>query len=284
MMKKWNMIIDVAKCHDCNNCFLACKDEFYGNSFPPYSDEQPRHGHRWMDILRKERGRYPKVDVAYLPKPCMHCDDAPCMNVSKNGAVYKREDGIVIIDPEKARGARELIDACPYGAIYWNEEKNLPQKCTFCAHLLDEGWKVPRCVQACPTGALRVVLEEDAEIKKMIASDGLQEYRPEYKTSPRVYYKDLYRFNRCFVAGSVALRDTDECAEGAAVNLYDGSKEAVARTETNNFGDFKIDNLKGGKAEYTIKVVLEGYKNSSLGFELDDSLNLGTIFLSKLNS
>ena len=167
-MKKWNMIIDVAKCHDCNNCFLACKDEFYENSFPPYSVEQPRHGHRWMDILRKERGQYPKVDVAYVPTPCMHCDDAPCINLSKNDAVYKRDDGIVMIDPEKAKGAKELIDACPYGAIYWNEEKDLPQKCTFCAHLLDDGWKEPRCVQACPTGALSVVHEEDAEMKKIL--------------------------------------------------------------------------------------------------------------------
>jgi Fe-S-cluster-containing dehydrogenase component len=26
-MKKWNLIIDIEKCEDCNNCFLACKDE-----------------------------------------------------------------------------------------------------------------------------------------------------------------------------------------------------------------------------------------------------------------
>ncbi len=112
-MNKWNMIIDVALCHDCNNCFLSCKDEFCENDFLPYSVAQPRHGHRWMDILRKERGQYPMVDVAYLPVPCMHCDDAPCL--TEDGAVYKREDGIVIIDPEKARGRKDLLDLCPYG-------------------------------------------------------------------------------------------------------------------------------------------------------------------------
>ena len=55
-VKKWNLIIDVAKCHDCNNCFLACKDEFFENDFAPFSLAQPRHGQRWMNIMRKERG------------------------------------------------------------------------------------------------------------------------------------------------------------------------------------------------------------------------------------
>jgi Fe-S-cluster-containing dehydrogenase component len=68
----------------------------------------------------------------------------------------KRADGIVLIDPEKSVGQRSLVAACPYGAIWWNAEKNLPQKCTLCAHLLDTGWKAPRCVQACPTGALSI--------------------------------------------------------------------------------------------------------------------------------
>ncbi|RJR50638.1 MAG: oxidoreductase, partial [Desulfobacteraceae bacterium] len=138
-MKKWNMIMDVAKCHDCNNCFISCKDEFVGNHWAPYSAAQPWHGHRWMNIQRKERGRYPRVEVAYLPMPCFQCDDPKCMKAAKNGSVRKREDGIVIIDPEKAKGQKDLVDACPYGAIWWNAEKAVPQKCTFCVHLLEEG-------------------------------------------------------------------------------------------------------------------------------------------------
>ncbi len=101
-MKKWNMVIDIAKCEDCNNCMLACKDEHVDNDFPGYSGPQPRHGHRWMDIDRKERGTYPLIDVAYLPQPCMHCDNAPCIKVAESGAVRKRDDGLVIIDPVKA--------------------------------------------------------------------------------------------------------------------------------------------------------------------------------------
>ncbi len=104
MKNNWQLIIDVEKCEDCNNCFLACKDEHVDNEWPGYSLPQPLHGHRWMNIMRKERGQFPMIDVAYLPIPCMHCDRAPCIEAAKGGAVYKRDDGIVIIDPEKARG------------------------------------------------------------------------------------------------------------------------------------------------------------------------------------
>ena len=61
-----------------------------------------------------------------MPVMCNHCDDAPCMKAAKNGAVRKRADGIVIIDPEKAKGQKKIMQACPYGAIFWNEEKQHP--------------------------------------------------------------------------------------------------------------------------------------------------------------
>ncbi len=86
--------------------------------------------------------------------PCMHCDDALCVKAAQDGAIYKRSDGVVIIDPKKSEGQKRLVSTCPYRVIYWNEEKQIPQKCTFCAHLLDKGWKEPRCVEVCPTGAL----------------------------------------------------------------------------------------------------------------------------------
>ncbi len=161
-MKKWNLIIDVALCHDCNNCFLADKDEFVGNDWPPYSAAQPWSGHRWMNIFRKERGQFPLVQVAYLPMPCMHCDQAPCLTPDE--AVYKRPDGLVIIDPVKAKGRPEIVDTCPYGAIYWNDDLDLPQKCTGCVHLLEEGWTETRCSQVCPTGAIVFVWASDEEM------------------------------------------------------------------------------------------------------------------------
>ena len=278
-MKKWSLVIDVAKCHDCNNCFLACKDEYFDNNYTPYSVAQPRHGHRWMDILRKERGQYPKVDVGYLPYPCMHCDDAPCIEKTKGNAIYKREDGIVIIDPKKAKGKKEIVESCPYGVIYWNEEKNVAQKCTFCVHLLEDGWKEPRCVQACPTGCLTVMHAEEAKINKMKKAEGLEVYRPELNSNPRVYYKNLYKYSRAFIAGSVALGEKDECAEGAKVTLIHGATKKSEAAVTNNYGDFKFDNLQENSGKYTIEIDLSGYKKQTKLVDLKTSINLGTIFL-----
>src|SRR4030042_697466 len=113
MMKKWNLIIDVGKCHDCNNCFLSCKDEYVGNDFLPYSVSQAKHVHRWINIMRKERGQCPMVDIAFLPTPCMHCEDAPCIRKARDGVVYQKGNGIVIIDPEKAKGQKDIVDTCP---------------------------------------------------------------------------------------------------------------------------------------------------------------------------
>ena len=278
-MKKWSFVIDVAKCHDCNNCFLACKDEYFDNDYVPYSVAQPRHGHRWMDVLRKERGQYPKVDVGYLPYPCMHCDDAPCIEKTKGKAIYKREDGIVIIDPQKAKGKKEIVESCPYGVIYWNEEKNVPQKCTFCVHLLEDGWKEPRCVQACPTGCLKVVHAEEAEIEKMKKAEGLEVWLPEIGSHPRVYYKNLYRYNRAFIAGSVALGEKDECAEGAKVTLIHGATKKAETATANNYGDFKFDNLEENSGKYTLEIELPGYKKQTQIVDLKASINIGTILL-----
>lgn len=278
-MNKWNLIVDIAKCHDCNNCFLACKDEFFDNDFPPYSSAQPRMGQRWIDILRKERGQFPRVDVSYLPLLCMHCDDADCIKAAEGGAVYKRDDGIVIIDPLKAKGKKSIVESCPHGVIWWNDELDLPQKCTFCAHLLDEGWDKPRCVQVCPTGALEFVHIEDLEMQRMIESDKLDTLHPEYGLEPRVYYKNLYRYTRSFITGSVALKDVDECAEGANIFLKNGSGKVIETTVTNNFGDFKIDNLEVNKSKYSLGVEYPGYQKHEISVALEDSIDVGTIFL-----
>jgi Fe-S-cluster-containing dehydrogenase component len=166
-MKKWNMIIDVAECTNCNLCTLAAMDEYAGNEWPGYSAPMPKHGHKWINILQKERGQTPMIDVAYVPTMCNHCDDPPCMKAAPKGAVTKRRDGIVIIDPEKAKGQRQLVDACPYGHIWWNEELQLPQAWPFDAHLLDQGWKQTRGQQSCPTGAMRAIKVEDEDMARL---------------------------------------------------------------------------------------------------------------------
>ena len=175
-MVKYGMVINVDKCTGCYNCFLACKDEYAGNDYLPYSAAQPLSGQNWMQVIEKERGAYPKVKAAYIPIPCMQCDNAPCIKASSDDALYERADGIVIIDPGKAVGRKEVVSACPYRVIYWNEERNIPQKCTFCAHLLDKGWKEPRCVEACPTGALVFgnLNDPESDISKIMSRRGLE--------------------------------------------------------------------------------------------------------------
>jgi Fe-S-cluster-containing dehydrogenase component len=281
-MRRWYWIIDVEKCENCNNCFLSCKDEHVDNDWPGYSAPQPSQGPSWITIHGKERGQYPLIDVAYLPVPCMHCDRAPCMKAAKEGAITKRPDGIVLIHPLKAKGQKNIVEACPYHAIRWNETLDIPQKCTFCAHLLDEGWTKTRCVQSCPTGALSMRHLEDTEIQEAIRIEKLEVYQPEHETHPRVYYKNLYRFTRCFIGGSVALRlnGKEECAQGAEVTLFNSAGEEIDQCMTDTYGDFKFDNLREDSGKYTLRIVHTGHPTKTIEVDLKKSLNLGTIFLS----
>ncbi|MGH6784850.1 MAG: 4Fe-4S dicluster domain-containing protein [Sphingomicrobium sp.] len=279
MTNKWNLIIDVAECTNCNLCTLAAMDEYVGNEFPGYSAPMPRHGHRWIDILQKERGQVPMVDVAYVPTLCNHCDNAPC--VAKGaGAVTKRDDGIVLIDPVKAKGRKDLVDSCPYGHIWWNEELQLPQAWTFDAHLIDQGWKQTRGQQACPTGAMRAICVDDGEMADIAREQALEVMKPEAGTKPRVYYKNLWRYSTSFIGGSVAS-ETDgvvDCVEGATVRLSkDGA--TVAETVTDNYGDFKFDRLPENSGQYTIEISAPGRPAKTLAATLGASINLGEIRL-----
>jgi len=280
MVKKAYMIIDVEKCIDCNNCFLACKDEFVDNEWLPTSLSQPRHGQRWMNIMRKERGQFPLISVAYLPTPCMHCENADCMEAAQNDAVYRRDDGIVIIDPVKAKGQQAIVDSCPYGVIWWNDDEQVPQKCTFCAHLLDDGWEVPRCVQACATGALRFMSVEEKEMEKIIADENLEILYPEYNSSPHVFYKNLQRYTRCFIGGSLAVKTNGvtDCLAGAIVTLYQGTEE-VSKEISDPYGDFKADHLKPNSGAYRLEINHPEHEGKTLEVVLKTSINLGTIWL-----
>lgn len=270
-MKQAYLIIDIALCHDCNNCFLACKDEFVDNDWPPFSGPQPRHGHRWMNILRTERGRYPRIDVAYLPLPCQHCADAPCQKAHPD-CITRRPDGIVVINPEKAKGNKALVDSCPYGAIYWNEALEVGQKCTMCAHILDEegGVRQPRCAHGCPTGALTFAFMEPEEMAKRAAAEGLEHYRPELGSRPNVYYKNLHRFEKAFIAGGL-LRNGD-CAEGVTVTLH--GPKGQSNQVSDEFGDFKFDALEPG----AYRIEAEGRELAAVELK-KESLNLDMLTL-----
>jgi NAD-dependent dihydropyrimidine dehydrogenase PreA subunit len=192
------------------------------------------------------------------------------------------DNGIVIIDPGKARGQKEIVDSCPYGSIWWNEEKKVAQKCTFCAHLLAEGWKEPRCVQACPTGAMRFIETEETQIQRMIGQEKLEALHPEYKTKPRVYYKSLYRFLKCFIGGDVAFQKNGitDCAEGARVTLFKDSQK-IDEAVTDSFGDFKFDHLEENSGKYAVEIVYRDYAKKTVEVDLRTSRSLGSILLTE---
>lgn len=276
-MARYSILIDVGKCSGCHNCFLACRDEYFDNEYPPYSAAQPLDGQFWMQITEIERGSYPKPKLAYIPIPCMHCESAPCVDASRDNAVYRRDDGIVLIDPEKARGQKAIVAACPYRVIYWNADSNIPQKCTLCAHRLDEGEAVPRCVESCPTGALVFGDLDDpqSEIAGLAAEAAVEELHPEYKTQPLVKYLGL---PSRFVAGEVVLRDNmGECARGVSVSLS-GGDGVMLETQTDLFGDFEFEGLAKNE-KYRIEIAAEGYIDRQIEVVTRKDVNLGEIVL-----
>ena len=274
-MKNYSMVIDLDKCSGCYNCFLACRDEHYGNDYPPISLAQPFKDHFWMQIIERERGKYPKVKVSFIPKPCMHCDDPPCAKASPNGAIYKRPDGIVIIDPEKSAGQKEIVSSCPHRVIFWNEEKKIPQKCTLCAHMLDQGESEPRCVESCPTGALLFgdLNDPESEISKLWTSKKIETLGPEFELKPRVKYIGI---PKRFIAGTIILKDKDQCAENAKISLTGQGMKQTARA--NNFGDFEFEGLGEGR-DFTVKIEHPGYAPQSFKVQTKLDVYLGEILL-----
>lgn len=243
-------IFDVSKCSGCRNCQIACKDEHVDNDWSPYAKPQPDTGQFWNRIEEKVRGQVPKVKVAYTLHMCQHCDDAPCMKAAPD-AVYKRDDGLVIIDPEKAKGCEKLAQACPYGAIFWNEKLELPQKCTGCAHLVDAG-RIPHCVDVCAHGAIRFGDEE--EFADEIAQ--AQSLVPERGDSdkPRVYYLNM---PKRFLAGIVIDPEEDEVIVGAKVTAENVDTGEVLATQTDEFGDFWFHQVDA--ARWRVYVEADGY-------------------------
>jgi Fe-S-cluster-containing dehydrogenase component len=255
MTAKWTLVVDIEKCNGCYNCFIAAKDEYVDNAEPGYFAPQPRHGHAWVDLKRVERGAVPITDAAFMPVMCNHCDNAPCQKAAKDGAVTKRADGIVLIDPVKSKGQRSIMNACPYGAIFWNEDLDIPQAWPFDAHLLDRGWDRPRCVQSCATGALTAHKLEDGALETLVAREKLEVARPELNTKPRVFYKNLHRIKARFIAGTVfqSKGGVVDCLPNAAVRV-EGAGDRSWSLTTDDFGEFKLDGLAPDSGTYTVSI------------------------------
>jgi len=270
-MGKKVFLIDLSYCNGCGNCQLACKDEHAGNDWPPYALAQPEIGQFWLKLDQKTCGSAPKLKINYKPRLCNHCENAPCIAAATGGAVYRREDGLVIIDPEKAKGQKQLADACPYGAIFWNEALSLPQKCTGCAHLLDNGGKMPRCVESCPTEA--ILFGEEKDLADEI--EGATVWKPETGLGPRVYYRNV---PGTFIGGTLYDPEKKLIIEGAVCRLSNGGKNWTAVTDS--FGDFWFNDLPAGIYELLIQA--EGYEYKRIeAIRNRNSVNLGDIPLTR---
>ena len=276
-MEKMHIVFDTEKCVGCFNCLLACQDEFLGNDWLPYSEMQESHGQKWITTTRHERGKAPITEVCFVTEMCRHCENAQCIK-SYPDCFTRRDDGIVLIDVNKARGNKELLKACPYGQIKWNEELQTAQKCTMCAHLLDQGWTEPRCVQACPLRALSVVKCSDPEFEKLIKKEGLRPLES-CNNQPRLMIKNAYKYETVYVYGAVVTRKDgiERAVEGAELTLCLNGEE-ITSAKTDFFGEFKLDRLPKNSGEFDLKVEVDGKSITTLKVNVtDECCNAGVI-------
>lgn len=201
-MSRFGMVIDLKKCIGCHTCTIACK---VNNGTAP--------GIFWNLVIDQEVGTYPSVKRQFIPRLCMHCENAPCVDVCPTGASYKCDDGRVLIVETKCLGCKQCMIACPYGARYLNQskagyfkagliptelilykgkEQGVVQKCNLCKDDVENG-REPACVTACPLKA-RIFgdfNDPQSEVSQLRSSRQGFQLLKELGTEPAVYYLPL---------------------------------------------------------------------------------------------
>ena len=121
---KWSMVIDLGKCIGCHACTVACVAE---NKLPP--------GVVYRPVLEEEIGTYPHVRRRFVPRPCLQCQNPPCVKVCPVTATYKNRQGVTVMDYKRCIGCRYCLVACPYaartsdfGEWYTNGTPDQPEK------------------------------------------------------------------------------------------------------------------------------------------------------------
>lgn len=275
-MAKKSFVIDVDKCSGCQLCVIACKDEHVGNDYAPWTRPQPGTGHFWMRLDALERGRIPRVRMTYLPILCQHCTNAPCMKACPENAIKRRGDDLVWIDAALCTGCGLCKEACPYDVVYMNEERAVAQKCTGCAHRVDEGLP-PRCVEICPHDAIIFADETGAGAGNGSPGGTLLVYHPEYQTRPKVYWKDL---PKPWIAGTVIDAASDEVIPDLTITAVDLFEDRTVAVRSDEFGDFWLRSLENDR-KYKIEIRKDGYDDVFMVVTTDRDQDLGTIALKK---
>jgi Fe-S-cluster-containing dehydrogenase component len=222
-MSRWGMVIDLDLCTGCASCEVACKSE---NNVTTVSPEQADMGRAmsWMKVLAEEHGDFPNTTMEFYPRPCMHCDNPPCIKVCPVSATYMDEEGIVGQIYPRCIGCRYCANACPYTVKYFNwfapawpdserqhlnpdvsvRPKGVIEKCTFCHHrrqkaredaraenreMREEDYQ-PACAEICPTGAIVFGDLENPRHRVAQLKDDPRAFRvmEDLGTQPKVYY------------------------------------------------------------------------------------------------
>ena len=160
-----------------------------------------------------------------LPRLCNHCDNAPCIKVCPVQATFQREDGIVMVDNERCVACAYCVQACPYDARFINNDTLTADKCTFCAHRLEDGL-LPACVETCVGGA-RVIgdlKDPNSEINRLLNEnqDDIKVLKPEQNTNPHVFYIGMNERFVSHIEGQPAIYDP------AAIDNSSSSKQELA--------------------------------------------------------
>lgn len=193
----YGMVIDLEKCVNCRGCVLSCKE---ANGTPP--------GTMRSRVERETTGTYPDTKADIVPMLCMHCENAPCIEAcAVEGATYKRDDGIVVVDKEKCIGCKLCMEACPYDARHYRENdegyfgeelneyeetmyaampSNTVDKCDFCQKKVEAG-ETPACVAACIAKARHFGELEELKSQYIDGTDAFQ-LLPDEGTNPSVWY------------------------------------------------------------------------------------------------
>jgi Fe-S-cluster-containing dehydrogenase component/formate-dependent nitrite reductase membrane component NrfD len=174
-------VIDHTRCIGCHACTVACKSE----NNVPLGDFRT-----WVKYT--ETGAFPEVRRSFAVLRCNQCTDAPCVSICPVTALEKKDNGIVDLDQDICIGCKSCMHACPYDALYINEESGTAEKCHFCAHRTEVGL-APACAVVCPTEAIIPGDFDDPEsvVSRMTREFDLSVRKPEAGTKPNVRYREV---------------------------------------------------------------------------------------------